>query len=224
MSLYEPPEPGDFSLITNDESLQASTVAAYDAIQIVRPDVPGDGSPGALGLVYIDSVSEVHGVSMNLTTVADPYNYPQMLAEANRLAPALAAALPDLYGVQGMRIWDAEGVLIFSGLLSASSVGTWPNGNLNSYSYSVSITGRGLASGPGLKPGNTLLRIFPRKGYPFELGRKQVAGSGQAGLLLFMGALGTSTVCWADAHGWKAGIRPNCPIQFNAGVQNKKGV
>lgn len=224
MSIYTPPTPADWASVEDDETLQYSGQHAWDLIQIVRPDVPGDGSPGALGLVYIDSVAEVHQVSMNLTTVADPYNYAQMLAEANRIAPAFALALPDIYAVQGMKIWDAEGHLIFSGLLSASHVGTWPNGNLSSYSYSIAITGRGLAGGPGLLPGNTLLRFFPRKGYPFDIGRKQIAGSGQAGLLAFMGALGTSTVCWADAHGWKAGVRPQCPIQFNAAVQNKKGI
>lgn len=225
MPTYIPPAPINFRTASDDTDVNAMVTSTNAAIQAVRPNIAGDGSPGALGLIYFDAGRIRHTVSMNLTTLGDPYNYGQMLAEANRLAEGFSHALPATLAVEGFFIRDATGVQIFAGLLSSVWVGDHVStGSLDSNSYTVTITGRGLGTAPGLFPGNTLTRWFPSTGYDQARGRKFIALNTDIGLVLWAAALGTSTVAWADEHGWKAGIRPTCPIQFNAAVQRKAGV
>lgn len=225
MPIYVPPPAEPYGSFTDYTAIQAAAATAADDITSVRPNTPSDGSPGAISLIYFDDLNQRHSCKMRLTTVANPYDYSQMLGEANRLAPGLASVLPSTQHVDGFDVYNDLGVQIFAGLLTASHPGAHVNaGSLNSNSYSVSITGRGLAPGPGFFPGNTLTRFFPITGYNQDRGRKFLRMSDDLGLVRWAGALGTSTLCWADAHGWKAGIRPTCPIQFNAAVQRKYGV
>ena len=160
MSLYVPPAPGDYSTILDQADLLTATQLASSHIETVRPYAPGDGSPGYLALLYQDAASRRHSIKMHLTVVADPYNYSQMLTEADRLAGPFAQTLQPDTTVDGFATYNAQDEQIFAGLLSSVNVGSHPSNALDSNSYSVTVTGRGLASGPGLLPGNALVRFF----------------------------------------------------------------
>lgn len=198
--------------------------AQEDLLTTLGPIAAGVHSPGWLGLTYSATSGEQHKVQVRLTLHGDPYDYTQCLATANALAVGLGRMLPSDWLVDGFFAKNQQGQEVNAGLLAGPVVGSHPRtGDLDSYSYSVTCTGRGLGTDPTQLPGNELIRFFPQHGYPYDKGRKAIAIASDVDLLNGMVPFAVSQFAWADYWGMKASVRSLCPIQFNAHVQKRRG-
>jgi hypothetical protein len=215
----------DVSSVTDQATLDAAVLTVAALSNTWSPQAAGDQSPGKLALEYSDLGTERHTSKYRVLRGVNIYDHTAMTLEADRIAAGFCQALPPHLAVTGFRVYNALGVEVYATLLPSVHVGTHGTlGSLDSNSYTVTLTGRGSASGDGQYPGDTLTRFFPRRGYPDDRGLKFVdLSGGDLGLLAYAAALATSGVVWADFHGWKAGIRPTCPIQFNAAAQRRVG-
>jgi len=212
------------SLADNYEDVAAEAQDAHDTwFAAVDPLPPTPASPGYLGLRYNDLSGYSHKTRYRLLFGQSPLDYVTMLTEGDRIAPYLAAALPADFAVEGFFTQDNLGHSLLDSLLSASHIGTHNSSGVNMHSFSWSITGRTVAIDPDALPGNELSRIFPRHFPTPPLGAKGIPLSADVTLLNYAAALATSTICWGDYRGRKAGIRPVAPIQANAAVQRRRG-
>lgn len=198
--------------------------SAHEAWMVVYGEIPGPTtSPGYLGLRYNDLLGNSHKTRFRLLYGQDPLDYSPMLAEADRIAPYLALAIPSAFHVEGFFTQDVLGHSLLDSLLSTSHAGSHTGNALDMYSFSWTITGRTVQIDPDRLPGNELTRIFPQYWQMPQHGAKGEPLSADITLLNYAAALATSSVCWADYAGRKAGIRPVAPIQANAAVQRRRG-
>lgn len=197
--------------------------ANTDHLAEVSPLPPSPASPGYLGLRYNDVLGHSHKTRFRLLFGRSPLDYATMLAAADAIAPYLAAAIPNVLRVEGFFTQDSDGHSLLDSLLSQSYPGLRSTGGVDMWSFSWTLTGRTVAIDPDALPGNEMTRIFPRHYAMPPIGAKGFPVSTDAAVLNYAAALATSTVCWGDYRGRKAGIRPVAPIQANAAVQRRMG-
>lgn len=193
-------------------------------VQAGTPSPPSPGqSPGYIALGYGNNFIR-HKTRVRLTILADPNDVAQMTNEAALWSAGLAWALNALEVIDTFYVYDQNGQLLYQTLLPTPQTGHITTFQLQSNSFSWTLTGHGHALVGAPKPGEARQRGFPYSWYEVPLrGTKDYGLNSNPPLLQAAQPLALSNYIWADFYGNKAGIRGNAPIQMNAAAQNKEG-
>jgi len=190
----------------------------------VTPGPPSPGqSPGYLALGYGNNFLR-HKTRVRLTVAADPNDVATMTTEADLWAQGLAWALNALVVIDTFYVYDQDARLLYQTLLPTPRAGHITTFQLQSNSFSWTLTGHGHGLLGNPSPGEARQRGFPYSWYEVPLrGTKNYGLNSNPPLLQAAQPLAVSSNIWADFYGNKAGIRGNAPIQMNAAAQNKEG-
>lgn len=197
---------------------------ATATVMSVTPAPPSPTqSPGYIALGYGNNFIR-HKTRVRLTVAADPNDVATMTTEAELWATGLAWALHQLEVIDTFYVYDQDARLLYQTLLPSAHAGHIVTANLQSNSFSWTLTGHGHGLLGAPHPGEARQRGFPYTWYEVPLrGTKDYGLNSNPPLLQAAQPLAVSINIWADFYGNKAGIRGSAPIQMNAAAQNKEG-
>jgi hypothetical protein len=199
----------------------ATSIAAVEAAT-PAPPTPST-SPGYIGLGYGSNFLR-HKTRVRLTVLADPNDVTAMATEALAWATGMAWAIGSLEVIDTFYVYGPDGALLYQTLLSAPQSGHIVTAQLQSNSFTWTLTGHGHGLVGGPRPGEARHRGFPYIWYEQPArGTKNYGLNSNPPLLQAAQPLAVSTLIWADFYGNKAGIRGSAPIQMNSATQNKEG-
>lgn len=186
---------------------------------------PTTRSPGFLYLSYNQSNNAFHTARWAFILGVDITDTVNLRVEANRIAAIMADALQAQFAVTDWGILQADGSHFYSEPFAAPYVGTKgvAPGADDYYSRTITFTGRGNATLPGVCTGQSRSVLFVGNTYQFVRGEKRFNVGSDVDLMNYLNALNTSTYLPADVYGQQVTYSASAPVQFNAHTQRTMG-
>lgn len=186
---------------------------------------PPTSSPGYLYLAYNQSVIAFHTARWAFIDGVDITDTVNLRIEANRIAAILVDALQAQFAITDWGILQSDGTHYYSEPFITPYIGTHSAaaGSDDYFSRTITFTGRGNASAPGVCTGQSRSVLFVGNTYQFVRGEKRFAVATDVDLNNYLTALNASTYLPADKYGQQVTYGASAPVQFNAHTQRAVG-
>lgn len=186
---------------------------------------PTTHSPGFLFVRYTHNLLVTHTARWAFIVGVDITDTVNLRIEANRLAAAMADALTNHFEVTDWGILDQFGDHYYEEPFASAYTGTKgaAAGAEDYYSKTITLTGRGNATSPGVCSGQTRSVLFVGNTYQFAPFEKRFISTSDVDYNGYRLAINASTYLPADEYGQQVDFRVSAPVQFNAHTQKRNG-
>lgn len=187
--------------------------------------VPTTVSPGKLRVHYLGAGGMKHTASVRYVDGSFPADIVAAQGQANDFADALAAVIiGDDFSAYAWSLLNNEGVQVARGQFTPPIAGVAGPGDgiPGSVSPTLTFLGSGIAPDFDTAFGRISMRLYVGASYAIPPAVDRILIDGVTGLETMLAFL-TSGPYWADVWGQGGVVEPYVAVQYNAGVQRKRG-